>query len=117
MVAFVSTLASITSGNGCNIVSGIFNGNKIRTHSNVEWPHQSKPTKAYWETWECAIRRTFDLNRNCTLPKEFQLGRWLDITTLTGWRYSLTEDRLYQKVNDHWEAKQPVLERRGRTAH
>eukprot|EP00957_Ditylum_brightwellii_P061020 4632209-Ditylum_brightwellii.AAC.1 len=62
----------------------MFNGNKICTHSDVEWPHQIKPTKTCWETWECAIRRTFNLERNCTLTKEFQLGRWLDNTTLTG---------------------------------
>eukprot|EP00957_Ditylum_brightwellii_P064015 4855736-Ditylum_brightwellii.AAC.1 len=79
----VSTLADITSENGRYIVSDIFHCNKICTHSDVAWPHQSKPTKTYWETWESAIRRTFDLKRNCTLPKEFQLGRWLDNTTLT----------------------------------
>eukprot|EP00957_Ditylum_brightwellii_P095650 7287656-Ditylum_brightwellii.AAC.1 len=44
---------------------------------------------------------------------EFQLGGWLDDFTAIGWRYSPSEDRLYQKKESNWEVKYPVLERRG----
>eukprot|EP00957_Ditylum_brightwellii_P198737 15148042-Ditylum_brightwellii.AAC.1 len=70
-------------------------GQCIRTHFEYSWPHQGRLSTAEWKRWEYAIRITFEL----------------------GWKYSLSEDRLFQFVDDQWESRNPVLERRGQMAH
>eukprot|EP00957_Ditylum_brightwellii_P159579 12147822-Ditylum_brightwellii.AAC.1 len=90
-------LAGITSGSRCYVVADTFKNIKIQTCSEIEWPYQCKASQAHCTTWEVAVKLTFNLQINNSLPAEFQLGEWLDNSTTTGWRYSPSGDRLCQK--------------------
>ena len=75
----ILTIADITDPSGCYIPSGMLTG-EWQAGSDLHWPHQPMPPKAFWATFRKCIRYTF-----CThLPPRQHISDSMDLDTPLG---------------------------------
>ena len=68
----VSKLSDIVSNDGKHIQYVYLTSTRINTHSNLEWPRQSRPSQDAWKFWKKTLIDTFYTVNHLTHP----LGPW-----------------------------------------
>lgn len=69
----VTKLSDIVSNDGKHIQFQYLTGEKINPYTDMEWPHQPKPSEASWKYWKQSLIRTFYSGNHLTNP----LGSWI----------------------------------------
>ena len=109
-----TTLSDLASGDGKRITQWALTGTKSSSSPRYEWSYQARSPKRIWDKWETAIKLTFELQRGNYLPGNNRLGSWLSSAASTGFKYSPSEDTMYEERDSEWFQLSPVIRHRGR---
>jgi hypothetical protein len=94
----VITVSDITDGEGKRVTDDAWKGQSASTlNGHFQWPVQPKPSKAFWDTWQRAIKSLCGRNRSLQRP----LGLWTaDGAATAVWWFCPRTESLFKRTKD-----------------
>ena len=100
----VITVSNLITGDGKRIIDSVWHGHCTPQEYRYNWPTQPRSRQRTWNLWQEALKRALTLTRHDQPRLPMKLGQWTVNPHLHWtWFYSIADDRMYEKLPDHWQ--------------
>ena len=108
-----TTVSDLTTGDGKRMLASQWHGHRIPHTSRYNWPTQPRPRPTTWNLWQEALKRALTLIGQDHPRLPVPLGPWTVNPHLHWtWFYSPSDNRMYEKLPDHWQFYSRLATRR-----